>query len=125
MKKIILTLLTLISLTAGPVLMPAAALAAVPDKNVCDGIKATGATNCIDGSLKIPGIIKTVINLLSFIVGIAAVIMIIFGGLKYVTSGGDSNNTASAKNTIIYAIVGLVIVILAQTIVKFVLAKAS
>jgi hypothetical protein len=66
-------------------------------------------------------IIRTVINFLSVGVGIVAVIMIIIGGFKYVTSGGDSNSVASAKNTIIYALVGLVIAALAQVIVRFVL----
>jgi hypothetical protein len=51
--------------------------------------------------------------------------MIIIGGLKYITSSGDSNNITSAKNTILYAIIGLVVVALAQFIVKFVLGKAT
>jgi hypothetical protein len=54
-----------------------------------------------------------------------AVIMIIVGGLKYITSGGDSNNVSSAKSTIIYAIIGLVVVALAQFIVQFVLNKVT
>jgi hypothetical protein len=58
-------------------------------------------------------------------VGFVAVIMIIIGGLKYVTYSGDSSNINSAKNTILYAVVGLVVVALAQIIVKFVLAKAG
>jgi hypothetical protein len=59
------------------------------------------------------------------VVGVIAVIMIIIGGLKYVTSGGDSSAVGSAKNTIIYALVGLVVVALAQALVKFVLAKTT
>jgi hypothetical protein len=51
--------------------------------------------------------------------------MIVFGGFKYITSGGDSNNVSGAKNTIIYAIIGLVIVALAQLIVHFVLNQTS
>jgi hypothetical protein len=49
--------------------------------------------------------------------------MIIIGGFKYITSGGDSNNVSSAKNTILYAIIGLIIVALAQTIVRFILGR--
>jgi hypothetical protein len=51
--------------------------------------------------------------------------MIIWGGLRYITSGGDSAKITSAKNTIIYALIGLVVVALAQFIVKFVLAKVT
>lgn len=73
---------------------------------------------------KVTAIIKTVINIISVIVGVVAVIMIVFGGLKYITSGGESSNVSSAKNTILYAIIGLVIVAMAQFIVRFVLDKS-
>ena len=65
--------------------------------------------------------IANVVNLISLVVGVAAVIMIIVGGFRYITSGGNQEGVKSAKNTIIYAIIGLVIVALAQIIVKFVL----
>jgi len=51
--------------------------------------------------------------------------MIIIGGLRYITSGGDSNNVTGAKNTILYAIVGIVIVVAAQAIVSFILNRLS
>ncbi len=75
------------------------------------------------GTQKIQDIVTTIVNIFSVIVGIVAVIMIIWGGFKYITSGGDSGNITSAKNTIIYAIIGLVIVALAQFLVQFVLDK--
>jgi Type IV secretion system pilin len=56
---------------------------------------------------------------------VAAVIAIIISGLRYVTSAGDSNSINGAKNTILYAVIGLVIVAMAQIIVKFVLGKAT
>ncbi len=74
---------------------------------------------------KINQLIATIINLFSVLVGVIAVVMIIVGGFRYITSGGDSGNVSTAKNTILYAIVGLVIVALSQFIVKFVLAKAT
>lgn len=74
---------------------------------------------------KINQLVATIVNLFSVIVGVVAVLMIIVGGFRYITSGGDSGNVSTAKNTILYAIVGLVIVALAQFIVKFVLAKAT
>ena len=70
-------------------------------------------------------LIATVINIFSVIVGIIAVIMIVYGGFRYITSGGDTQKVTSARNTILYAIVGLIIVALAQFIVRFVLAKAT
>lgn len=73
----------------------------------------------------VDNIITTVINIFSLVVGVVSVIMIIIGGLKYITSGGDSGNVSGAKNTILYAIIGLVIVALAQVIVKFVLGKVN
>jgi hypothetical protein len=112
----------------GAVLMPGAALAADTNaSDVCQGLALTGGQCGPDDPTK-PGInstIKLVINLLSLVVGVISVIMIIIGGLKYITSQGESSNVNGAKNTILYAIVGLVIVALAQIIVKFVLNKVD
>lgn len=69
--------------------------------------------------------IQTIVNVLSAAVGVVAVIMIIIGGFRYVTSGGDSARVTSAKNTILYAIIGLVIAALAQVIARFVLTKVT
>ena len=74
---------------------------------------------------RVNSLITQIINVFSVIVGIIAVIMIIIGGLKYITSGGDSGNVTGAKNTILYAIIGLIIVALAQFIVRFVLSKTT
>jgi hypothetical protein len=80
-------------------------------------------TNASASSLN--DLVKNIINIFSVVVGIVAVIMIIIGGFRYITSGGDSGNVTTAKNTILYAIVGLVIVALAQFIVRFVLNKST
>ncbi len=74
---------------------------------------------------KINDLVTQIVNVFSILVGIVAVIMIIYGGFRYITSGGDSGNVTTAKNTILYAIVGLVIVAFAQIIVKFVLNKST
>ncbi len=73
----------------------------------------------------INNLVKTAVNLLSAIVGIVAVIMIIVGGFRYVTSGGNDTSVTAAKNTILYAIIGLVVVALAQIIVRFTLSKLT
>jgi hypothetical protein len=64
------------------------------------------------------------LNLFSAIAGITAVIMLIIAGSKYVTSSGNPERTNQAKDTILYAVIGLVLVALAQIIIKLVLHKA-
>jgi cytochrome bd-type quinol oxidase subunit 2 len=115
-----------------PVMAPAAVYAADDiQSGLCAGVNlnVSDSANCNpnsgDAEGKVNGLIKLVINIFSLVVGVVAVIMIIIGGLKYITSSGDSNNITSAKNTILYAIIGLVVVALAQFIVKFVLSKAT
>lgn len=67
------------------------------------------------------GVFSQITNVLLFIVGAISVIMIIIGGLRYVISGGDSANVSAAKNTILYAVIGVVVALLAYAIVNFVL----
>ena len=78
-----------------------------------------------DANTRINDIIHTIVNLLSAIVGVVAVIMIIVGGFRYITSGGNDTSVTSAKNTILYAVIGLVVVALAQLIVRFTLSKLT
>lgn len=78
----------------------------------------------LDANEKLNRIISEIINFFSIIIGIVAVLMIIVGGFRYIISGGDSANVTSAKNTILYAIIGLLVVAFAQFIVKFILSKA-
>lgn len=66
-------------------------------------------------------IFTTVVNVLLFIIGAISVIMLIYGGIRYTISAGDSGAVTSAKNTILYAIVGLIVAFLAFAIVNFVL----
>jgi len=125
MKRIRLFLASLGLLFSVGTLAPVTVLAATPQSTVCQTLGSNG--NCSStptGGVKLNTLIKAVVNILSLVVGVAAVIMVIIGGFRYITSGGDSNSVSSAKNTIIYAIVGLVVVALAQTIVQFVLKKA-
>ena len=96
-------------------------------KQACAGVSLSeNATNCDSKSDRgVNNLIQLVINGLSLVVGVAAVIMIIVGGLKYITSQGDSSSTAAAKNTILYAVVGLGIVVAAQLILRFVVQSAT
>lgn len=119
---------------AAPALVPAFASVAFADNisnAVCGGTNiAANGTASIDCSTQgsgqsVAALATRIVNLLSIIVGVVAVIMIIVGGFRYITSGGESGNVSGAKNTLIYAIVGLVIVALAQFIVHFVLNAAT
>jgi cytochrome bd-type quinol oxidase subunit 2 len=85
----------------------------------------TDSCTSTDATAKINNLIHSIVNLLSAIVGIVAVIMIIVGGLRYITSGGNDTSVTSAKNTILYAIIGLIIVALAQLLVRFTLNKIT
>ena len=71
------------------------------------------------------GLIATIINMVFGVIGIIAVIMIIIGGVNYTMSQGDSTKVQKAKNTILYGIIGLVVVLLAFAIVNFVLGALN
>lgn len=68
-------------------------------------------------------IVKNVINVLLFVIGSVSVIMIIYGGVRYTTSAGSPEAVKAAKNTILYAVIGLVVAVLAFTIVNFVIGR--
>jgi hypothetical protein len=71
------------------------------------------------------GIFQTIVNILLFIVGAISVIMLIVGGIRYVVSGGDQSAVTGAKNTILYAIVGIVVAFLAYAAVNFVVTQLA
>jgi hypothetical protein len=131
--KNITVAISMLFLAATPVLvMPSLAAADVTNltPGVCGGtefdISNPGNGSCNGTSTSsFQTLLDNIVNIFSAIVGIIAVIMIIVGGLRYITSGGDSSKVGSAKTTIIYALVGLVIVVLAQLIVHFVVNQVS
>lgn len=65
-------------------------------------------------------IFQTVVNIMLFLIGAVAVIMLVIGGIRYVVSGGNSEQVTGAKNTIMYAIIGIVVAFLAYAAVSFV-----
>jgi hypothetical protein len=71
------------------------------------------------------GIFQIIANILLFLVGAISVIMLIIGGVRYVVSGGDQNQVTGAKNTIMYAIIGIVIAFLAFAAVNFVVTQLA
>ncbi len=131
LKKLMLTTFAF-GLLAVPALAVSSSVGAQAniDGSLCQGadLQFGGNEECTQAGAnpedKVNSLITTIVNIFSVIVGVVAVVMIIIGGFRYITSGGDSGNVTGAKNTILYAVIGLVIVALAQFIVKFVLKSA-
>jgi hypothetical protein len=128
----IAALFMVFALVAVPIALPSISYAA--DISNClsqgSGLSVTSGPSCTaantaQGVTKINNLVTDIINIFSAVVGIICVIMIIFGGFQYITSGGDTGKVGTAKTTIIYAIVGLIVVAFAQFIVQFVLNKVT
>ena len=94
--------------------------ALTPKDEVNKGITAAGGTAT---TTSLPTLIENIISVLLFVAGAVAVIMIILGGIRYITSNGDQAQVKAAKDTIMYAIIGLIVAILAYAIVKFIVSK--
>lgn len=125
MKKLMLIFSILIiglGITTG-LTMPVYAQATIQE--VCNGIGTTVKDGKCDGSSgkSIEQIVSTVIEIFSWVVGVVAVIFAIIAGFKYVTSGGEASAIKSAKDTLLYVVVGLVVAALAQVLVKYVIGK--
>lgn len=91
------------------------------DATVQDGADAARGSQQTADLFGSTGIFRTITNVLLFVLGAVSVIMIIIGGLRYVISGGNSTAVTAAKNTILYAIVGVIVALLAYAIINFVL----
>lgn len=105
---------------------------ALPVSAQCDtsggassGIECAQGDNVPETLFGQGSIFTTVVNVLLFIIGALSVIMLIWGGIRYTTSGGNSSSVTAAKNTIMYAIIGLVVAFLAFAIVNWVLGAVT
>lgn len=113
-----LSALSIFVFTSGVVLAQEQGTDGTLEQAAEQGIAAAGDSA---GGPSVESILKTIVTTLSFIVGAISVIMIVIGGLRYVLSAGDSNAVNGAKNTILYAVIGLVVAFSAFAIVNFVL----
>lgn len=98
--------------------------------SLTDARNVNGSTLCSDSPSTDPiagpnGIIAKINNIVTTVAGVAAVIMIIISGLLFVTAGGDPKRVETARNTIIFSIVGLVVIVLARFIIEFVVGKIT
>lgn len=119
-RKIHITLIALMAsaVVASTFALSVGAIDLIPD---CSGDSSTAVCAAVNND-KADNLVKGITSLLMWVIGVVAVIMLIIGGFKYITSNGDSNQIHSAKNTILYAIIGLVVAILGQLIVRYVVA---
>ena len=116
---------------AGLLVVPTVALAIAPAASAEGDFTLTGGVNSAKGdgvnenTADPQALVKQFVNIFLFAVGALSVIMLIWGGIRYTTSAGDSNKVTAAKNTVLYAIVGLVVAILAYAIVNMVIGKIT
>ena len=114
---------------AGLLVVPTVALAVAPAASAEGNLTLNSGVDSAQGegvgqvSTDPESLVKKFVNIFLFAVGALSVIMLIWGGIRYTTSAGDSNKVQAAKNTVLYAIVGLVIAILAYAIVNMVIDK--
>ncbi len=125
MKKLLLALAAI----ATPLL-----IAATPTASTAFAVTCASAADCVTSGVdgaggttapkaqSGPQIIKLIVDVLLFVVGAVSVVMIVIGGLKYVLSNGDSSQVKSAKDTIFYAVIGLVVAGLGYAIVNWVIS---
>ena len=88
---------------------------------VQEGAEAARADSMPAELVGVNGVFTQISNTILYVVGVISVIMLVWGGLRYILSGGDNKKVTDAKNTILYAIIGLIIAVLAFAIVNFVL----
>lgn len=116
-------------LSQGLLLIPALVLGlsfvlapqAIAQDDISGGISGGAeAAKGEDQGDSLTAIFQTVVNIMLFLIGAVAVIMLVIGGIRYVVSGGNSDQVTGAKNTIMYAIIGIVVAFLAYAAVSFV-----
>lgn len=114
---------------AGLLVVPTVALAVAPaasaegDFTLTNGVNSARGEGVSETASDPQTLVKQFVNIFLFAVGALSVIMLIWGGIRYTTSAGDSSKVTAAKNTVLYAIVGLVVAILAYAIVNMVIDK--
>ena len=133
-RNIIISLVTLVGITSSMAIMasPAVVYAAstVSSQQACNGLDQINSvqscgTSKTSGTSTVNKMVSIIISTLSWFVGIVSVIVIIIAGFQFITSGGDSNRVNKAKNALFYAMIGLLIVALAQFLVHFVLNNVT
>lgn len=121
--KILRNLIASLAVIAGLSFVAVPAGAVDVFSGACNGVTNNTVCNATTTDTSVSKIIKNVVNVLLYLLGAAAVIVIVIAGIMYVSSGGETTSVTKAKNMLLYAVVGLVIALLAYAIVNFVIAR--
>jgi Type IV secretion system pilin len=133
-KKFLTTAFAVPVLALAAVVVPALPAFAQTDCPTTSGgqnLNLTSGANCAKGTgqqtdlFGQSGVFKRITDVMLFLIGAISVIMLILGGVRYVLSGGEQAKVAEAKNTILYAVIGVVVAILAYAVVNFVVSSFS
>lgn len=115
----VLTIATMVMV--GGMSMVTSAYACSGTNCITEGASSAGGTNASPDSL--PNLVQTITSVLLYAIGAVSVIMLVIGGFKYVTSNGNAESIKSAKNTILYAIIGIAVAVSAYAIVSWVIKQ--
>lgn len=131
-KNIVLTLVvsllgfTLIGTGTSAALSPVVIAASASKDAACAGLSEIDTTqDCGTNGAGLTNVVSAVVKILSYVAGVAAVIMVLIAGFKYITSGGDAGKVGSAKTTLIYALIGVGIAAIAQILVHIAVRTAA
>lgn len=121
--KLILASLAFVVLSGAAILTPTTQVSAVNALGDACSSSGSSADNpiCSTSSDSAPSLVKTLTNILLYIIGALAVVMLIWGGIMYTTSAGDAGRVKKAKDTIMYSIIGIIVALLAYAIVNWVI----
>ncbi len=133
MRQAMYRLLAVIMVVFGIGLFSGATAFAAPDPcttgdtttQVKCGVTGSGGTGAKNQGAQVAKTLQVVVNILLFFVGAFAVIMIVIAGFRFVSANGDANTVSSARNTIMYAVIGLVVAYLAYALVNFIVGQIT
>lgn len=122
MNKIKIAIVSVVALLGIVLAVPTVTYASTASEAIRGGVTAVGGQDA-GNNVSLASRAKDITNILLFILGAVSVVMIIIGGIRYVVSAGEGSAVKGAKNTILYAVVGLVVALLAYAIVNFVITS--
>lgn len=106
---------------AGAIILPASPALAIDVFQPCNGGNNSAVCGATDDNAT--SMISIIVDTLIYLLGAISVVMIVVGGIRFVTSNGDSSGVKSARETVLYSVVGLLVAIMSFAIVKFVIGR--
>lgn len=123
MKNIIKTVISIFSITIIPLALLSPSFATIDCNSDSIPPEVKASAGCSGNTDNVTPTVINIINAIIGILGLVAVVIIIYGGVQYMTSAGDAGKVKKAKDTILYAVIGLIVCVLAYAIVNFVIGK--